>query len=66
VFNLAVVPADAVVETRARVRDRYERKGHQLVELEVAWWCEGRPVMAAVHTAIYQLRAPEGAPQSPH
>ena len=59
VFNLTAVPADAVVETRGRVRDRYERKGHQLVELDVAWWHDGRPVMAAVHTAIYQLRAPE-------
>lgn len=61
VFNLAPVPAEAVVETRARVRDRFERKGHQLVELDVAWLHEGRPVMAAVHTAIYQLRAPEGS-----
>ena len=59
VFNLAAVPADAVVETRARVRDRYERKGHQLVELDVAWCSDGRAVMAAVHTAIYQLRSPE-------
>ena len=59
VFNLAALPAGAVVETRARVRDRYERKGHQLVELDVAWCHDGRPVMAAVHTAIYQLRAPE-------
>lgn len=59
VFNLATVPVDAVVETRARVRDRYERRGHQLVELDVAWWHEGAPVMAAVHTAIYELRPPE-------
>jgi len=61
VFNLAAVASGAVIETRARVRDRYERKGHQLVELDVAWCCDGRPVMAAVHTAIYRLRGPEGS-----
>jgi acyl dehydratase len=57
VFHLGLVPAEAVVETRARVRDRYERKGHELVELDVVWRHDGRPVMAAVHTAIYKLRS---------
>jgi len=56
VTNLATIPRRAVVETRARVRDRYGRKGHQFVELDVVWLHDGAPVMAAVHTAIYQLR----------
>jgi len=59
VANLAPVPRQSDVETRARVRDRYERKGHQLVELEVVWLHDGLPVMTALHTAIYQLRHEE-------
>ncbi|MHB1853809.1 MAG: hypothetical protein ACYCSJ_00840 [Acidimicrobiales bacterium] len=59
VANLAPVPRQAEVETRARVRYRYERKGHQLVELEVVWLHQGEPVMTALHTAIYQLREQE-------
>ena len=59
IANLAPVPRRAEVETRARVLDRYERKGHQLVELEVVWLHDGSPVMTALHTAIYQLRHEE-------
>lgn len=55
--NLAAVPAGALLETRARVRDRFERQGHQLVQLEVVWRRDGEPVAAALHTAIYRLRS---------
>ncbi|HZT65522.1 MAG TPA: hypothetical protein VFA11_07015 [Acidimicrobiales bacterium] len=56
VTNLAAVPDGAVVETRGRVADLFERKGHRFVKLDVVWLADGRPVMRADHTAIYRLR----------
>jgi acyl dehydratase len=45
------------LETRARVNTLFERKGHQLVELDVLLVAEGsRPVARIRHVAIYQLR----------
>lgn len=44
-------------ETRAEVRKNYEHKGHRFVELEVAiLGPDQRPIMQAVHTAIYEPR----------
>lgn len=57
-LNLAAVPEPALIETRARVSDRYERRGHQFVQLDVVWRVGERPVAAARHTAIYRLRTP--------
>lgn len=45
-----------VVVTRARVADRFERKGHQFVDLSVLHTVRGRPVMSIDHRAIYALR----------
>jgi hypothetical protein len=45
-----------VVTTYGCVVDRYERKGHQFVELDVRSLVGDRPVMAVRHTAIYQPR----------
>jgi acyl dehydratase len=46
------------VELRARVKDRFERKGHHFVVLDILATAEGRPVMHCLHTAIYRLRLP--------
>ena len=56
VTNFDSVADGAVVETRARVADRYERKGHQFVVLDVLWLADGQVAMHASHTAIYRLR----------
>ncbi|HEX5266733.1 MAG TPA: hypothetical protein VFW24_08155, partial [Acidimicrobiales bacterium] len=56
VTNFDSVTDGAVVETRARVADRYERKGHQFVVLDVVWVADGQVAMRAAHTAIYRLR----------
>jgi len=44
------------VETRARVADLHERRGHQLVDLDVLQLVGDRPVARTAHTAIYRLR----------
>ena len=54
--NFASVPDGALVETRARVAERFERGGHRFAVLDVLWLVEGRPVLRAAHTAIYRLR----------
>ncbi|HET6810389.1 MAG TPA: MaoC family dehydratase [Acidimicrobiales bacterium] len=56
VTNFASVADGTLVETRARVADRYERKGHHFVVLDVVWLAEGQVAMHASHTAIYRLR----------
>jgi acyl dehydratase len=54
--HLGLVPDGATVTTRARVVDRYERKEHQFVVLDVVSAVDGSPVMAVRHTAIYAPR----------
>ena len=45
------------LETRAKVKSLYERKGHEFVELDLLLVAEGaRPVASIRHIAIYQLR----------
>jgi len=45
------------LETRARVKRLFERKGHEFVELDLVLVAEGeRPVASIRHIAIYQLR----------
>lgn len=56
VTNFRPVADGAIVETRARVGDRYERKGHQFVVLDVLWLVDGQVAMHAAHSAIYRLR----------
>ena len=47
------------LSTRANVLDRFERKGHQFVVLDVLTVANGtRPIQRVRHTAIYQLRPP--------
>jgi acyl-CoA thioesterase FadM len=46
------------LETRARVKNLFQGKGHEFVELELLLLAGGaRPVAAIRHVAIYQLRA---------
>ena len=46
------------LETRGRVARLFERKGHQLVELDLLLLADGtRPVAHVRHVAIYQLRS---------
>lgn len=52
----ASVPLDTPVETRAVVRDRYDRKGHEIVELDVTVHAQSTLVAHIHHTAIYKPR----------
>jgi hypothetical protein len=53
---LGLVHDGDLVTTYGRVTDRFERKGHQFVELDVCSVVGDRPVMAVRHTAIYEPR----------
>lgn len=44
------------LQVRARIADAYERKGHELVVLDVEVWCGARLVSVIRHTAIWQPR----------
>jgi acyl dehydratase len=54
--QLGLVPDGACVTTQARVIDRYERKGHGFVVLDVVSTADEIPVLAVRHTAIYAPR----------
>ena len=47
-----------LVETRARVTDAFERRGHRFVVLDVLTLGDGEPAMRIRHVAIWQLRRP--------
>ncbi|GBD23509.1 hypothetical protein HRbin29_01175 [bacterium HR29] len=48
----------AEFETRARVLEVFERKGHRFVRLDVGLFAGERPLLRVDHTAIYELRPP--------
>jgi acyl dehydratase len=50
------------VELRPRVEDRFEKKGHQFVVLDILAAVGDRPVMRCLHTAIYKLRSRRKVP----
>ena len=62
VTNFGVARVGDRLSARARVAANYERKGHRLVDLDVAIIANGQTVIAQVlHTAVYrprQLSAP--------
>jgi acyl dehydratase len=59
VTNYSVVEDGQQLSTRARVLDRFERKGHQFVVLEVLVVGPSESaVLHAEHTAIYEPRPP--------
>jgi hypothetical protein len=56
--HLGVARVGERLETRARVKNLFQGKGHEFVELDLLLLAEGtRPVAAIRHVAIYQLRA---------
>ena len=57
VTNFAVAHVGDELSARARVAANYDRKGHRMVDLDVALIANGRTVLAhVVHTAAYRLR----------
>jgi acyl dehydratase len=56
VRSIAPVRAGQHVEVRANVIDRYERKGHRFVVLDVLTLADDAPAHRVRHTAIYQPR----------
>jgi acyl dehydratase len=57
VTNFAVAHVGDELSARARVAANYDRKGHRMVDLDVALIANGRTVLAHVlHTAAYRLR----------
>ncbi len=57
VYNFKAVKPGDVVEVRGRIADHFERKGHQLVTLDVVLQANGTPAQLVRHTAIYRLRS---------
>jgi hypothetical protein len=57
-FHREVIDGQSV-STRGRVRDRWERKGHHFVALDVLVLADGKPAMSVDHTAIYKVRDPQ-------
>ena len=57
--HLSVLRVGERLETRGRVKQLFEKKGHEFVELDLLALADGRrPVAAIRHLAIYQLRRP--------
>ena len=61
--HLGVVNIGETVQARARVKRTFERKGHELVELDMLCVATGgrqpdRPVMHLAHTAIFRMGEP--------
>src|SRR5262249_46269752 len=55
VRHLAAARVGATLSARARVRSLWEKKGRDLVELDIAIFADGRPVAHVLHSAIYRL-----------
>lgn len=55
-FLLAPVHDGDELEVRAAVTDRFERRGHELVDLDVLYLVDGTPVAFVDHRAIWQPR----------
>lgn len=61
VTNFAAAHVGDELSARARVAANYDRKGHRMVDLDVALIANGRTVIAHVlHTAAYRLRQLSG------
>jgi acyl dehydratase len=60
VRNLSIAHVGESLSVRARVANNYEKKGHRFVDLDALVIGKGeRPIAHVLHTAIYQLRAPD-------
>jgi hypothetical protein len=65
--HLSVPRVRERLETRARVKNLFQGKGHEFVELDLLLLAEGSRAVATIrHVAIYQLRpsAPTSAQTS--
>lgn len=61
VTNFAAARVGDELSARARVAANYDRKGHRMVDLDVALVANGRTIVAHVlHTAAYRLRQLSG------
>lgn len=61
VTNFAAARVGDELSARARVAANYDRKGHRMVDLDVALVSNGRTIVAHVlHTAAYRLRQLSG------
>ena len=61
VTNFAAARAGDELSARARVAANYDRKGHRMVDLDIALVANGRTIVAHVlHTAAYRLRQLSG------
>lgn len=50
---------ESAIEIRGRIAERFERKGHQFVRLDVAYLATGGQLVQTLrHTAIWRLREP--------
>ena len=59
VQNFGLLHDGSRLSARGRVAELSERKGHDLVDLDVLLVADGvRPVMHVRHSAIYRLRPP--------
>ena len=59
--HLGVAQVHERLETRAKVKNLFQGKGHEFVELDLLLLAEGaRPVASIRHVAIYQLRMSAG------
>lgn len=56
VRNYRAVRQGEPLEVRARVLENFERKGHELVTLDVQLLASGQMAQSVRHTAIYKLR----------
>lgn len=55
--NWGVAQAGEEITVRGRIHDRFERKGHELVAIDVMLLASGgRPIQTVRHTAIYKVR----------
>ena len=58
---LEPVRDDDHLEVRARVTDRFERKGHAFVDLTATYLVDDRPVALVDHRAIWRPRPADPA-----
>ncbi|MGA3043745.1 MAG: MaoC family dehydratase [Bryobacteraceae bacterium] len=58
VRHFSLVRDGELLSVRGRIADRFERKGHRFVVLDILVVAGARPIQYVRHTAIYELRPP--------
>jgi len=59
VTTFAPVMVGDRIEVRPRVADRFDRRGHRFVALDMLYVVDGRAVRHVLHTAIWEIRRAE-------